>query len=109
MIKTLGNSIPRFFEQNNEIYYNCFGDGSVETVKSGSVVVYIINGARLPQYLSEAYNFNGASSINTNLRLSLSDPFGSLWKDAYGTTFLESQLQETSAFAVGDFTCLNPS
>ena len=52
MIKTLGNSIPRFFDQNNQIYYNCFGEGSVSSLQTGSVIVYIINGARLPDYLA---------------------------------------------------------
>ena len=69
MIKTLGNSIPRFFEQNNQIYYNCFGEGSVSSVQTGSVTVYIVNGARLPDYFSEAYNYNGEVSVTSNLRL----------------------------------------
>lgn len=39
----------------------------------------------------------------------MTDPFGTLWSNAYGHPFSGDQLIETSAFVEGDFTCLNPS
>ena len=69
MIKTLGNTASRFLDQNNRIYYNCLGNGSVTSVQSGSVVVYIVNGARLPDYLLGAYNYKGGVGISNSLRL----------------------------------------
>lgn len=112
MIKTLGNSLPKFFQQNNDIYFNCFGNGSVEAVKTGSTVVYIIRGARMFNYLNQIYNYKGkglAISDSTNLRFSTVDTLGSIWANAYGAPFSDTQLSETSLYASGDFNCFSPS
>lgn len=59
-------------------------------VQSGTVIVYVVNGARLPDYLLDAYDYAGGVGVNSSLRFSLCDPFGSLWKNAYGFVFGES-------------------
>lgn len=61
MIQTLINALPRFIDQNNEIYYNCFGDGSIQAVETGSVVVYIVRGESLPAYLQDSYNYSNST------------------------------------------------
>lgn len=66
----------------------------------------------MPTYLSQSYNYNGniiQVSEQSTIRLSVTDPFGSIWANNYGSSRDESTLSEESAFAKGDFTCLNPS
>ena len=55
MIRTLSSVLPRFQEQNNYIYYHCFGDGTMEPVHSGGVVIYLIRGNKLSEYLEQVY------------------------------------------------------
>ena len=44
LINNLNNSLPKIQNQINREYYYCYGAGKVETINTGSVVVYVVKG-----------------------------------------------------------------
>ena len=64
MIKVWGLILPKFEELSADIYYTCYGDGSVNTLKTGNVNVYIINGANIPDYILNNYGLQSSSYVS---------------------------------------------
>lgn len=53
----LQKTLPKFVEQNNQIRFSCYGSwNSVTVLKTGSSIIYIVNGDKLPGYLEKAYS-----------------------------------------------------
>ena len=55
MIEVLKKLIPTTEAEIDRHYYNCYGDGAVEVEQTGSVLVYIIRGERVNEYIHQAY------------------------------------------------------
>lgn len=65
MIATLKRSIPAIQSEIDRHYYYCYGEGAVDVVQTGSVVVYIVKGERFGEYLRAQY---GAGTASPSLR-----------------------------------------
>ena len=55
MIRGWKHVLPNFEEQNAEIYYECYGEGSVDTLRTGEVNVYVLKGVNIPSYIFDHY------------------------------------------------------
>lgn len=55
MIEVLKKLIPTTEAEIDRHYYNCYGDGAVEVEQTGSVLVYIVRGERVNEYIHQAY------------------------------------------------------
>lgn len=55
MIRVWKQILPNFEEQNAEIYYECYGEGSVDTLRTGEVNVYVLKGVNIPSYIFDNY------------------------------------------------------
>lgn len=82
MIKVWGLVLPKFEELSAKIYYNCYGEGSVNSLKTGNVNVYILNGANIPDYIFNNYGFDSflsGSRLRQTYEFYVTDIFGSSW------------------------------
>lgn len=79
--------LPKFEELSATIYYNCYGDGSVDSLTTGNVNVYILNGANIPDYIFNNYGlqtFAENSNFRSNYQFYVVDIFGRSWTSKYG-------------------------
>ena len=90
MIRVLSAVLPRYQKKTAELYYNCYGDGSVSVLQTGAVTVYVIKGASVPTYLQQNYglqNLGSLQNIRRDISLSVVDVSGVAWKNSYGAPF----------------------
>ena len=84
MIAALNRMVPTTTKEIDRHYYNCYGPGSIETVETGGVVVYIVRGDGATQYLQGRYGLNPQVTINGDVRLQSVSIFNSQWTDKFG-------------------------
>ena len=104
LINNLNNSIPQIQNQINREYYYCYGAGKVETITTGSVIVYVVKGEAFGKYIQNAYGQSvGAPSLRTSddYRLQIVDPFSRIWTSKFGYP------SAAGAKGAASFSCLN--
>lgn len=86
MVSKLQRMVPSVQTEIDRQYYYCYGDGSVEIAQTGGVIVFIIRGNSVENYIHNAYgeNLSPSSLRRTDLRLQRVDVFSSQWTNAYG-------------------------
>ena len=85
MIDKLKRLIPTTEKEIDRHYYFCYGEGNVQIEQTGSVVVYIVKGERVPDYLNSRYGINVVRrNPGGDLRLNRVNIFDSQWTGKYG-------------------------
>ena len=75
---------------NDDIYYECYGYGSVERIITDEDVEYTIKGSRLGIFLSTNYGDHVSlpqSNFNDEVRFNKIDILSYEWLRAYGNPF----------------------
>lgn len=81
------------FEINRQYYY-CYGEGSVQVEKTGSVTIYIIQGEVINSYLQKAYNIPDALFyFKGNITLQPVDIFANTWTSNFGNLYQNTTLE----------------
>ena len=110
MIKKLKELVPTTENEIDRHYYNCYGDGSVQVEKTGSVTVYIVRGESLGPYLHKAYGKSvKVPALKRDIPFHKVDIFGPAWTNKFGYPFVDTSLKGRGFEFGGDFTCLKPS
>jgi hypothetical protein len=87
LIANLNATLPNVQAAIDREYYYCYGAGKVETVTTGSVIVYVVKGEAFGQYITNAYGQSvGAPQLRTgdDYRLQVVDPFSQIWTAKFG-------------------------
>lgn len=105
MIDTLKRLIPTTEKEIDRHYYYCYGEGNIKVEQTGSVVVYIVRGERVPDYLNRRYN-EAARGASGDLRLRTINIFDAQWTAKYGYPAVVNNRRGGNDFS-GSFSCLN--
>ena len=94
MIKKLQELVPTTEAEIDRHYYNCYGDGSVQVEKTGSVTVYIVRGESLGAYLHSAYGSSvKLPALKRDIAFHKVDVFSPTWTNKYGYPFVNTSLK----------------
>lgn len=104
MIDTLKRLVPTTEKEIDRHYYYCYGDGSVEVEQTGSVIVYIVRGERVNEYLHSRYG-NDVRGHSGDLRLQSVSIFDARWTSKFG--YPQVVARGSSNDFSGSFSCLN--
>ena len=89
MIKKLKELVPTTENEIDRHYYNCYGDGSVQVEKTGSLTVYIVRGESLGPYLHKAYGKSvKVPALKRDIPFHKVDIFGPAWTNKFGYPFV---------------------
>jgi len=104
IVANLTKVIPAINGDINREYYYCYGAGSVETVNTGSTVVYVVRGDSFGQYVSNLYGANLSTQFGANdsIRLNVVDPFSPIWTSKFGLGYQSGSQGGSSS----EFSCL---
>jgi cell division protein FtsB len=106
LIDNLNNTIPQIQNQINREYYYCYGAGKVDTVTTGSVIVYVVKGEAFGHYIQNAYGQTvSAPTVVSGIdyRLQVVDPFSRIWTAKYGYPLANGA--RTAGTGSGSFSC----
>lgn len=109
MIEDLKALVPSVEEEIDRHYYYCYGEG-VDVEKTGSVLVYVVKGERVGEYLHSAYGDSvKVPALRGDVHFERVDIFGAPWTNKFGYPFVDAALAGESLEFQGDFNCLSPS
>lgn len=83
MIETLKRLVPTTQKEIDRHYYYCFGDGQIEIEQTGSVIVYIVKGEQVNNYLHKKYG-QDTPKHKGDLRLRHLSIFDGPWVNKFG-------------------------
>ena len=108
MIDSLHKLVPGIESEIDRHYYDCFGEDGDEVSESQGVVVYIVRGERVGEYLHSAYGQQVEVPVDVGeVRLSKVDIFGVPWTSKFGYPPLN--FSGSGQSSGNEFHCLNPS
>jgi len=109
LVTSLTGILPNISKDVDREYYYCYGAGKIETVTTGSTVVYVVRGDVFGQYVGNLYGGNLASNLqfgqNESIRLQVVDPFSPIWTSKFGLSYRGAG--QGQAFSDSSFTCLD--
>lgn len=105
-IDTLRRLVPTTEKEIDRHYYYCYGEGNVQVEQTGSVVVYIVRGERVNEYLNRRYAQNSHRGQQGDLRLQKVDIFNAQWTGKYGYPAVVGNNKNGDDFS-GSFSCFN--
>lgn len=104
MIDTLKRLVPTTEREIDRHYYYCYGEGNVQVEQTGSVVVYIVRGERVDNYLNSRYGQH-ANRGHGDLRFRKVDIFDAKWTSKFGYPAVINRRGNNNDFS-GSFSCL---
>lgn len=109
MITSLKDVLPSVTSAIDKHYYNCYGAGSaVKVQRNGDSTVYVLNAARVADYLKGLYgNSIRVSSINSDVAFNRVDIFGAGWAGKFGYPFSKAAFHNEDFSFAGSFSCMN--